>query len=264
MATYFCVSDVHSFYYEMMEALTDTGFDINNKNHVFVSLGDLLDRGPKPKECLEFVNSIPKNRKILIKGNHERLLQECIKTKQFKSHDFYNKTFDTALILTDCTKYDDHNKILTKLEYNKLWNNYINDCIDYYENEKYIFVHGWIPCTKWVEGINLFNEEINSYDPLPDWRIGNWDKASWLNGMDCWNKGIIVPNKIILCGHYHSSWGHCYLHNDGIDIPKNYNDLETSGWNTNPFIDDGIISIDACTVLSGRVNCIKLTKQKAI
>jgi calcineurin-like phosphoesterase family protein len=103
MATYFCVSDVHSFYYEMMEALNDTGFDINNKNHVFVSLGDLLDRGPDPKECLEFVNSIPKNRKILIKGNHERLLQECIKTKQFKSHDFYNKTFDTALILTDCT-----------------------------------------------------------------------------------------------------------------------------------------------------------------
>jgi len=78
MATYFCVSDVHSFYDEMIEALDNAGFDIENPNHIFISLGDLLDRGPKPKECLEFVNRLPKNRKILIKGNHERLMEQCI------------------------------------------------------------------------------------------------------------------------------------------------------------------------------------------
>ena len=74
MATYFVVSDVHSFYNEMMYALVKAGFDKDNKNHIFVSLGDLLDRGPDAVKCLEFVNSLPVERKILIKGNHERLM----------------------------------------------------------------------------------------------------------------------------------------------------------------------------------------------
>ena len=42
----YCVSDVHSFYDELMTALTKAGFDINNEEHIFVSCGDLLDRGP--------------------------------------------------------------------------------------------------------------------------------------------------------------------------------------------------------------------------
>lgn len=263
MATYFCVSDVHSFYYELMDALENAGFDINNKNHVFVSLGDLLDRGHYPDLCLGFVNSIPKERKILIKGNHERLMEECIKNKYFRSHDYHNKTTDTACFLTGCSISDDANKILTKMEYNQLWNQYINDCIDYYETDKYVFVHGWIPCLKYEEGINLFGESINNYDPFPDWRAGSWDKASWLNGMDCWDKGIRVPNKTVLCGHYHSSWGHCYLHSRGIDIPKTYDDINDN-WHTEPFIDDGIICLDACTVLSGKVNCWKINKRKKI
>ena len=34
-------------------------FDIDNDEHLLISLGDLLDRGPKPLECLNFINSIP-------------------------------------------------------------------------------------------------------------------------------------------------------------------------------------------------------------
>ena len=41
----FIVTDVHSFYDEMMLALDKKGFDKDNPNHVFISLGDLLDRG---------------------------------------------------------------------------------------------------------------------------------------------------------------------------------------------------------------------------
>ena len=263
MATYFCVSDVHSFYDEMIEALDNAGFDIENPNHIFISLGDLLDRGPKPKECLEFVNKLPKNRKILIKGNHERLMEQCIQDKIFRSHDFHNRTIDTVLILTDSITCTDQNMVLTKMEHNKLWNQYINDCIDYYETGKYIFVHGWIPCTQWEEGINLYGEKINNYDPLPDWRVGNWNRASWLNGMDCWNKNIQVKDKTILCGHYHSSWGHCFIHKQGIDIPHTEDQINEN-WHTEPFVDNGIICLDACTVLSGKVNCWKIDKQKKI
>lgn len=39
---FFVISDVHSFFSEMMEALDKAGFEADNVNHVFVSLGDLL------------------------------------------------------------------------------------------------------------------------------------------------------------------------------------------------------------------------------
>lgn len=259
LATFFVVSDVHSFYDELMFSLKEQGFNINNDSHIFVSLGDLLDRGTQPKECLDFVNSLPDSRKILIKGNHEYLLEECIRNKIFRSHDYHNKTIDTALILTNSITCTDSNIILTKLEHNQDWIKYINSCINYYENSKYVFVHGWIPCTRWVEGINLFGDEVCNYDPLPDWRFGNWEKACWLNGMECWSKSITVPNKTIICGHYHSAWGHCFLHNQGINIPTKEEDI--SNWITDPFIDEGIMAIDACTVLSRKVNCIKLSRQ---
>ena len=262
MATFFVVSDVHSFYDEMILALNTAGFDIDNDSHIFVSLGDLLDRGTQPEECLKFVNRLPKNRKILIKGNHEYLMEQAIKDKVFRSYDYHNGTIYTAQILSGCNWKTDSNTILTKVEYNQLWNDYINSCIDYYENDKYVFVHGWIPCVKYTEGVNLFGDEINSYEPLPDWHIGNWERAGWYNGMDCWNQGIRIDGKTILCGHYHSSWGHCYLHNQGVDFPKEEQDLDN--WITTEFIDDGIICLDACTVLSNKVNCVKLYKQKRI
>ena len=78
MKKYFIVADIHSFYTEMIKALEEKGWDINNPDHIFVSLGDLLDRGNEPMECLKFVNSIPRDRKILIRGNHEDLIEECL------------------------------------------------------------------------------------------------------------------------------------------------------------------------------------------
>ena len=79
---YFVVSDVHSFYDEMVAALTSVGFDYNNPDHILVSCGDLLDRGNKTLETLKYVNGLPKERKILIRGNHEDLLTECIKRRR--------------------------------------------------------------------------------------------------------------------------------------------------------------------------------------
>ena len=262
MATYFCVADVHSFYDEMIEALEQSGFDINNDSHIFVSLGDLLDRGPKPEECLRFVNSLPEHRKILIKGNHEYLMMRCIRDKNFAWNDYHNKTVETVMKLTDSVTLLRPFEMLTKMEHNELWKTYIDSCIDYYETPKYVFVHGWIPCVQYIEDMNRDGDQISNYDLLPDWHAGNWERASWLNGMECWKYNIKIPDKTILCGHYHSSWGHCYLHGEGIDIPKDEMDL--NNWITEPFVDDGIVALDACTALSGKINCWKLTKQKAL
>ena len=256
MATYFVVSDVHSFYNEMMYALVKSGFDKDNKNHIFVSLGDLLDRGPDAVKCLEFVNSLPAERKILIKGNHERLMQQAIYRGYFMQHDYHNGTVDTAVQLTS----SNNSNIFELMFVNSLWNTYYDSLIDYYENDKYVFVHGWIPCELQYEGKNLFGDAISYYEEFEDWRFGKWDDACWLNGMDCWAEGVRVEGKTILCGHFHSSWGHHFLHHEGVAMPKDIDDI--LNWNVKPFIDDGIICLDACTVISGVVNCMKLTKQR--
>lgn len=40
---YFIVSDVHGFYNELQSALKIVGFDSNNKDHIFIFTGDLVD-----------------------------------------------------------------------------------------------------------------------------------------------------------------------------------------------------------------------------
>ena len=66
MKKYFVVTDVHSYFTLMKDALEQAGYDKANPNHIFVSCGDLLDRGDESAAILTFVNSIPKSRKILI------------------------------------------------------------------------------------------------------------------------------------------------------------------------------------------------------
>ena len=53
MKKLFVVADIHSFYEEMIKALSEQGFDREDPDHIFVSLGDLFDRGPSPLECLD-------------------------------------------------------------------------------------------------------------------------------------------------------------------------------------------------------------------
>lgn len=241
----FVVADVHSFYDEMLDSLNKKGFDKDNPQHVFISCGDLLDRGPKPIECLKFVLSLP--RKILIRGNHEDLMIDAIHRRYFGSHDVHNGTFDTAQTLTNIKyDYDTDNQsiILEDMLHNELWNDYYNQTIDYAETNKYIFTHGWIP---------TFSE---------DWHNGDWYSARWSNGMYQNSIGLNPTGKTIVCGHYHTSWGHSKLHNKGSEWDDNVKTYENLFGATNiehahfeTFKDKGIICLDGCTAISNIVNC---------
>lgn len=267
MKKYFIVSDVHSFYNEMMSALDEAGFDVTNENHIFVSLGDLLDRGPDPIKCLEFVNNLPKDRKILIRGNHEDLIEELIERNEFWSHDDWNGTTGTCFkIFGDGFGLATDEEILDVVHQYEPLNVYLKSCIDYYELGDNIFVHGWLPLRPYA----IENGSILSYkEGVPDdWRNGDWRTARWYNGMDKWRKGITIPNKTIYCGHYHASWGNSNIHNDGKEflerIETMYIDPVTGRWephvNYHTFRDNGIVSLDACTVVSGFVNCEVIEK----
>ena len=96
---YFIITDAHGFADQLQLALDKAGYDINNPEHFFVSLGDLLDRGRQPRQILKFVLSIPKDRRILIKGNHEYLIEELINKGFYESHVLHNGTVQTIIEL---------------------------------------------------------------------------------------------------------------------------------------------------------------------
>lgn len=64
---YIVVGDIHGCLDELIEMLETTGF--NRDEDVLISVGDLIDRGPKIRETIEFVTSLP--RFYMVRGNHE-------------------------------------------------------------------------------------------------------------------------------------------------------------------------------------------------
>lgn len=239
---YFAIADIHSFYNEMIEALTSAGFECDNPNHILISCGDLLDRGNQTKEVLKYINKLPKERKILIRGNHEDLLEACIERKEFYSNDLHNGTIKTIMALCghdeDYIFRADYHPCFDKVKKNRVLKKYLSCLQDYAEIDDYIFCHGWVPNPK--------------YSPSEDWRLGDWKHARWANGIQEWYMGRGIPSKTIVCGHWHTSWGHAILRNKGTE------------WNADKkhptacfdiFQDEGIIALDACTAYSHKVNC---------
>ena len=253
---YFIFSDVHSFYDELIRALNNAGFDKDNPEHVIVSLGDLLDRGSKPLQCLKFVNNIPAGRKILIRGNHEDLMEEMILRNESKQHDWHNGTIQTALDLAGygLTTFRDLD-VFKEMKKNPDYNEYINSTVDYYEDDKHIFVHGWIPCES--NDPNMYHARRVEYTFDENWREGDWKRARWINGMDAWNQGVKVDGKTIYCGHWHTSWGHSKLHKLGPEWNNKYStNPEHRKAHFEPFCDNGICAVDACTAYSHKVNVV--------
>ena len=94
----FIMSDIHSFYDEMIKALEEKGFEQNNKEHWLVLNGDGFDRGNKSQEVKDFLDAT--NNKTCVIGNHELLLLEAINRGEFLYHDLTNGTLDAAIQLS--------------------------------------------------------------------------------------------------------------------------------------------------------------------
>lgn len=112
--------------------------------------------------------------------------------------------------------------------------------LDYFETEHYVFTHGWIP--------SIPNRD-KSYSYISSWREADreqWNRARWFNGMDAVQTAD--ENKTIVCGHWHTSYGHSKYEHKGTEFGE---DADFS-----PYYGPGIIAIDACTAFSGKVNCL--------
>lgn len=255
---YFVVADVHGYYYELINALNEKGFDPGNADHKLVVCGDLLDRGPDAVQMQSYIlDLMAKDKVVLIKGNHEDLMLDFIDNIEFYSYGFYhthhysNRTVDSAEQLTGLGDFDilDHPKeFAEKVRETPFVSTIIPAMKDYFETEHYIFVHGWIPC---------FGDKQNrNFAYNPEWRSADadaWEAARWYNGMELAHKyKVVEPGKTIVCGHWHCSWGWANIKQERKEFPQK----NKMGWEKSfePYAEEGILALDACTAHTGIIN----------
>ena len=254
MPKLFVCSDIHSAYTPWMKALNKAGFDENNPDHKIIVCGDLFDRMDESKEVLHFaMNMANKDKIILIKGNHEILLEELCMREFPEWHDVSNGTKKTIEDLGGAgygRPFDE----CCQITWNKTAR-YRELLVNYFETQNYIFVHSWIPVNK-KKKLNPADKwvplTINEY--MEDWRNANnveWEDAMWGNPFNMWQEGLNQTGKTIVFGHWHCSTGHFIA--SGLELSEFGKD---ACWE--PFIHDNIIAIDRCTAHTGEVNVLVL------
>lgn len=242
---YYVVADVHGFYTPLMDALKSAGYFTDPQPHKLIILGDLFDRGTEAVALQKYILELmQEDGVILIRGNHEDLFCKMVTEDRgiAYSHHVSNGTFDTALQLTG---YDPVMAGLKNYDFadaakaTPFYREIIPAMLDYYETPHYVFVHGWVPGIFSRRGYNYFS----------DWREcpgAEWEAARWFNGMACISS--TAEEKTIVCGHWHASYGHSVLEEKGSEFGP---DADFT-----PYIAPGIIALDACTAVSGFINCI--------
>lgn len=236
------ISDVHGFYDEMMEALDKVNF--NPETDCLISLGDNIDRGPKPASVIKYLMSLP--RKILVKGNHCQLFKELCERKFPYSYDNSNGTTRTVWQLGLSDDFQECCSIA--LDRTKL---FFNEMVNYFETKNYIFVHSWVPVIN-KDGLPAHYTRGRSFEFNPDWRNASdkeWEDSRWGNPFDMAEQGFNQTGKTIVFGHWATE--HKWAEIEGrADFDKNAKfDI---------YYGDCIIGVDACTAYSGKVTALVL------
>ena len=143
--------------------------------------------------------------------------------------------------------YDDPKTVYNKFKEEGILD-FMYDMKDYYETNNYIFTHAFIP----IDQINLKYKK--------NWRNSTkeeFESSRWINGIDMsMNYNIFEPNKKIVIGHYHTSYGHVLKSNPNIDRFKRLELEFSENANFEIFEDNNIIGVDACTHLSKKINIL--------
>ena len=244
MPKFFVTSDIHSFYKPLTKALDEAGFDPNNKDHWLVVCGDCFDRGPDSKEVLRFIMQL--ERKIIVKGNHDILLEDLCMREFAYSHDFHNGTTKTVQDLGNMGEGYPLDECCQTT-----WNKtarYRELLVNYFETQNYIFVHSWIPTNK---------VGIDAYEYKEDWRNATaveWDTAMWGNPFYNAQDGLNKTGKTIVFGHFHTS----FMWDLTTDCGEFGEGAIFDPYFGKDYAGNGYIGIDACTAYTGKCNVIVL------
>lgn len=264
----FVCSDLHSFFTPFKAALDEKGFEPNNPEHLLVVCGDVFDRGTESVAMFEFLDKL-KN-VVMVRGNHEDLLVDLLSRGYSERHDISNGTTTTVADLVRLTGTNPSSTREVCSEVKKLIMPFLDKMVNYFETKNYVFVHGWIPCdaadkfasTPWYQNGRKFKYN-------PDWRDCSdleWDAARWINGIDAGfvkKEKALEPDKTIVCGHWHSSYGHYWQAvKKAVAEGKSIFEADSEEFGPKacfePFKADGIMAVDTCTVYTGKVNVVVL------
>lgn len=289
MRRFFVSSDIHGFFDEWQASLQEAGFEKENPDHVLIVLGDIFDRGEKPREVLSFLKSLPPERRILVWGNHEDLFLELAFRRAPYDYDISNGTYGTVKSFFD-GNYDEmienfrkenpypindpeaypawraKNTSFFNATEEMLYNGPgVNEAIEfltskdwvyYYETEHYIFVHSFIPL------IEVDGEE--QYEPR--WRNANhkkWKEATWGCPWMKYKNGLFEPEekngKTLVVGHWHTS--DFYNNLDYLNEPEKKLTIRENPIYRSPKF-PGLIGLDACTALTHKVNVLVLNEDE--
>lgn len=238
----FVVSDVHGHTTELKRALAKAGFDSENKDHVFVSCGDLFDRGEENAQLYEFVKGL--KRKILIKGNHEAILYEVLIGGKMIEEANLNGTDQTIAQIFGEDAVDENgnfDKISKKAETDEMIA-FLDSMPNYYETEQYVLTHGWLPV--------VFEGYYPQIDPF--WRNvteKDWKDVRWFEWQQFYSAKAMLEGKTIVCGHRPARLGHMF------------DDWREPG-SDETFYGDGLVAIDTDTIKSGFVNVFVMEETK--
>lgn len=237
MPKFFVTSDIHSAYTPLKKALDEKGFDPNNENHWLVVCGDVFDRMDESNEVLKFLMSL--KRKVLVRGNHDYLLEECCMREYPAWHDVSNGTKKTIEDIGGASEGRSFDECC-----NITWNRtaaYRNLLQNYFETQNYIFVHSWIPTISQNGGYHQYDK---------NWRNATnsrWDKAMWGNPFELADVWLNQTGKTIVFGHFHTSYAY-----------SKYEGFSEFGEDAKFDIYYGkdYIGLDACTAYTGKVNVL--------
>lgn len=230
----FIVSDIHGHCTLLKEALAKAGFDKENPEHVLICCGDYFDRGNENLDVLKFFERL--KHKVLLRGNHEDLLLKLLQTGKVLPHNYINGTMQT---LSDFFgKYsidpvDDTIDFSGKTRMVDRICDYIDETVNYFETENYVFVHGWFPdkATTSEQRANASNTD--------------WEQARWVRWTEQYNGERPLGDKTLICGHVPTFYANKFDPNRGKD-------------NCDIFYGNGLIVIDAGTFDTKKINVLVL------
>ncbi|MBQ2989547.1 MAG: metallophosphoesterase [Clostridia bacterium] len=240
----FAVSDIHGCCDALKRSLEEAGFVKNDDGCLLIVIGDCFDRGDENREVFDFLNGI-KN-KIIIRGNHEDMLEQLLEKKHIGRSGFSNG-MDTTMYSffgeQAIGDLDVYYQFSYKLNFRgresvvEELRTFLSQTYDYFETEHYIFTHGWLPAVVDEEGNGAVKEAFRYETP------SEWKRARFTEWYRMYGAGAVLKDKTIVCGHRTSRFA-CLL--GERREPDDYS----------PFMAKGIAAIDTSTVQSGKVNVL--------
>lgn len=244
---YFVFSDVHGEYMALISALEEAGYNSNDPTHKLISLGDNFDRGPDSKLVWNFLR---KNKAIMIKGNHEEMLEEALEKGIDGEFVLFNilhngldatiRSFSGHTIPTVITpkEIDDLIQVITLTAgtYNgKSLLATLKEMPLYYETAGHIFVHA-------------------GFEPETPWQLSSKDVMLW--DIEYSHLPIRSTDKVVFIGHHHAARVRKNAEEHGYaELYLGYPSYGNRDENR-PVRINNKVAIDPCSSLTKKVNVV--------